>query len=169
MTTPRFQFTVFGTPAGQGNLKGTRSGKLRHANGDELMEWRGKVRQAAIDFTGAHEFVRLLIEDGTRLELRCDDCGVPRSKHAEMLGAVRLEAVLTVQRPKTVRQDWPITRRTSDWDHYARALGDALTGLIWLDDSQICDGRAIVTYPANHPDSLHAPGVVIKIWPIGTA
>ncbi|MEV1245148.1 RusA family crossover junction endodeoxyribonuclease [Nonomuraea sp. NPDC049750] len=159
MTAPRIQFTVYGDPAGQGNLKGTRHGKLRHANGDELLAWRGKVRQAAIDHTDAHEW---------RGEKKgpCRECGYYRTQHAQILGPVRLEAVLTVVKPKSVRTEWPISRGTSDWDHYARAIGDALTGIAYADDSQVIDGRAIVTYPHIHPDALHVPGAVIKLWPI---
>jgi Holliday junction resolvase RusA-like endonuclease len=157
MTAPRFQFTVYGVPAGQGNLRGTRHGKLRHANGDELKEWRGKVRQAAIDNTGAHEWE-------AAGKNPCIWCGVAKKVHGELLGPVRLEAVVTVERPKSVTGRWPITRGSSDWDHYARAIGDALTGVVYADDSQVIDGRAIVTFPVIHPDALHQPGVLIRIW-----
>ncbi|MEV0616121.1 RusA family crossover junction endodeoxyribonuclease [Nonomuraea sp. NPDC050404] len=159
MTAPRFQFTVYGVPAGQGNLKGTRHGKLRHANGDELAEWRGKVRQAAVLATGVHERQPFGTQD-------CVLCDQPAKVHAALLGPVRLEAVVTVARPKTVTARWPITRSTSDYDHYARALGDALIGVAYADDSQICDGRAITTYPHIHPDALDEPGVLIRIWPM---
>ncbi|MDX3109693.1 RusA family crossover junction endodeoxyribonuclease [Nonomuraea angiospora] len=159
MTAPRFQFSVLGTPAGQGNLSGTRHGKLRHANGDELKVWRGKVRQAAVLHIGVHERQPF----GKQACVLCDQ---PAKVHAAMLGPVRLEAVVTVERPKTVTARWPITRGSSDWDHYARALGDALTGVAYVDDSQVIDGRAIVTYPNVHPDALAEPGAVIKIWPI---
>lgn len=159
MTAPRFQFSVLGTPAGQGNLHGTRHGKLRHANGDELMAWRAKVRQAAVLAIGVHDRQPF----GNR---QCVLCQVPVKEHAALLGPVRLEAVVTVARPKTVAAAWPITRGSSDWDHYARAIGDALTGVAYVDDSQVVDGRAIVTYPDVHPDALAQPGAVIKISPI---
>lgn len=164
MTVPLFRFTVYGTPAGQGNLKTGRHGKSYHANDAELREWRSKVRQAAVEHAGAHE--RMQYGAGGR---ECAACDRLAKAHAELLGPVRLEAVLTVPRPKSVRADWPIKRSASDWDHYARAIGDALTGVIYQDDSQIVDGRAITTYPLVHPDALHKPGAVIKIWPIGAA
>lgn len=159
MTAPRFLFTVYGTPAGQGNLKTGRHGKSYHANDAELREWRGKVRQAAIDHTGAHEW-----EAAGRNP--CIWCGTPKKTHGELIGPVRLEAVVTVDRPPSAPKSrlWPITRGSSDWDHYARAIGDALTGVIYPDDSQVIDGRAIVTYPAIHPNALHRPGVLIRIW-----
>lgn len=159
MTAPRFTFTVYGDPAGQGNLKGTQHGKLRHANGDELLAWRSKVRQAARGHVGGHDRQPFGNQE-------CVLCDRPAAAHAALLGPVRLEAVVTVARPKTVRTEWPISRGTSDWDHYARALGDALTGVAYADDSQICDGRVVVTYPAVHPDALNEPGAVIKLWPV---
>ncbi|MGP4092993.1 RusA family crossover junction endodeoxyribonuclease [Nonomuraea sp. KM90] len=159
MTAPHFTFTVYGTPAGQGNLKGTRHGKLRHANGAELAEWRGKVRQAAVLATGQHERQPFGSQE-------CVLCDRPAKVHAALLGPVRLEAVVTVARPKSVSAAWPITRSSSDWDHFARAIGDALTGVAYADDSQVCDGRAITTYPRIHSDALDQPGAVIKIWPI---
>lgn len=165
MTVPRFRFTVFGTPAGQGNLKTGRSGKSYHANDAELREWRGKVRQAAIDHTGAHEW-RAPSREDRRLATPCADCGTYRKVHGELLGPVRLEAVLTVARPPSVpaSRRWPITRGSSDWDHYARALGDAMSGVIYVDDSQVCDAHVVVSYPVVHPDALHRPGVLIRIW-----
>lgn len=160
MTAPRFQFSVLGIPAGQGNLSGTRHGKLRHANGDELYTWRAKVRQAAIDHVGGHEW------RGEKPKAPCLDCGVRQQLHAELMGVVRLEAIITVPKPASVESNWPITRSSSDWDHYARAIGDSLTGVIFRDDSQVIDGAAIKTFPGVHPHSLGSPGAVVRVWSI---
>lgn len=158
---PLFQFSVYGVPAGQGNLKGSRHGKLRHANGDELKAWRAKVRQAAVLAIGNHQRQPF----GNRACVLCDR---PAKAHGALQGAVRLEAVVTVARPPSVPESrrWPITRGTSDWDHFARAVGDALTGVAYPDDSAVIDGRAIVTYPLIHPDALDQPGALIKIWEV---
>lgn len=157
MTAPRIQFTVHGRPAGQGNLKTGRHGKSYHANDAELQAWRSKVRQAARGQVGGHDWQPFGNQE-------CVLCSRPTAAHAALLGPVRLEAVVTVARPRSVRAEWPISRGTSDWDHYARALGDALTGVAYHDDSQICDGRLVVTYPQIHPDALDEPGVLIRIW-----
>lgn len=157
MSAPLLILTVHGVPAGQGNLKGTASGKLRHANSGELKAWREKIRAAALDALGSHEWT------GTGKQ-PCVLCGLVPKDHAEILGPVRLEAVVTVARPKTARSDWPITRSSSDWDHYGRAIGDALTGVAYADDSQVVDGRVITTYPYVHPSALGEPGAVIRIW-----
>lgn len=163
MTTPLLDLTVHGTPAGQGNLRTGRHGRAYHANGPELRAWRSKIRAAALDQLGRHEFTPVLAGSRT-----CLICGTPRNRHGELLGPVRLEAVITVPRPATVRARWPVTRSTSDWDHYGRAISDALTGVAYVDDSQVIDGRAIVTYPRIHPDALDQPGARIRIWPVET-
>lgn len=158
MTAPQIILTVYGVPAGQGNLKGTASGKLRHANGAELHDWRERIRGAALDVLGRHDWV------GVGRTAPCLQCGVVRTRHAELLGPVRLEAIVTVARPPSVKANWPITRSSSDWDHYGRAIGDALTGVAYADDSQVVDGRVITTYPYVHPSALGEPGAVIRIW-----
>ncbi|RYZ80693.1 MAG: RusA family crossover junction endodeoxyribonuclease, partial [Proteobacteria bacterium] len=45
-------------------------------------------------------------------------------------------------RPKSDRKSvWPAKK--PDWDNYAKAIGDALTGILWVDDGRIVDGRVI--------------------------
>lgn len=36
-----------------------------------------------------------------------------------------------------------------DWDNYGK-ITDALNGVVWMDDSQVCDGRVIKRY-SEHP------------------
>jgi Holliday junction resolvase RusA-like endonuclease len=156
---PLYEFSVYGVPAGQGNLKTGSHGKSYHENGTELRAWRAKVRQAAVLAIGNHERQPF----GNRACVLCDR---PAKAHGALQGPVRLEAIVTVARPKSVTARWPITRSTSDHDHYARAIGDALTGVAYADDSQVIDGRAIVTYPLIHPDALDQPGALIKIWEV---
>ncbi len=33
-----------------------------------------------------------------------------------------------------------------DWDNYAKAIGDALQGILWTEDSRIADGRVLKLY-----------------------
>lgn len=159
MTAPQIVIIVRGEPAGQGNLRTGRHGKAYHANSRELGDWRGRVRGAALDILGRHEYA-----DAGRA---CADCGTPARVHAELLGPVRLEAVVTVARLASARSDWPVTRSSSDWDHYGRAISDALTGVVYADDSQVVDGRVIVSYPHVHELALPEPGAVIRIWEVG--
>ena len=161
MTAPLLILTVHGTPAGQGALRTGRHGKAYHANGTKLRDWRERIRAAALDALNRHEHA-----GGPAASRTCLLCGTPRDRHAELLGPVRLEAVVTVPRPTTVRRAWPITRSSADWDHYGRAIGDALTGVVYADDSQVVEGRVIVTYPHVHEHALGEPGAVIRVWPI---
>lgn len=162
MTAPPLILTVRGTPAGQGNLKTGSHGKSYHANGAELRAWREKIRVVALDVLGRHDFA-----GGPGRSRTCVICRTAKARHGALLGPIRLEAVVTVAKPTSVTAEWPITRGSSDWDHYARAIGDALTGVVWADDSQIVDGRAIVSYPYVHEFALGEPGAVIRIWQVG--
>lgn len=40
----------------------------------------------------------------------------------------------------------PAPRKAPDWDKLARSVGDALNGVVWRDDSQVCDGRVTKRY-----------------------
>lgn len=122
---------------------------------------RAAVRAAALDQLARHEFAA-----GPASSRTCLICGVSRREHGELLGPVRLEAVITVPRPASACSRWPITRSSSDWDHYGRAISDALAGVVYADDSQVVDGRAIVTYPHVHPDALEVPGARIRVWEV---
>jgi len=52
-------------------------------------------------------------------------------------GAVGVEVTFRVRRPKTVKRDFPTV--APDLDKYVRGLLDALTGICYLDDSQVID------------------------------
>lgn len=154
----RVVFTAFGDPAGQGNLSRGRHGKAYHSNGTELEGWRTLVRGAAARATGYHGLVVLGKKGRT-----CVHCRADRIEHGLFLGAVRLDAVVAIARPPSVRRPYPTSRRHSDWDHHARALGDALTGLMYPDDSQIVDGRVRQLYVGHPSCSLPRPGALITI------
>jgi hypothetical protein len=160
VTAPLLIITVYGDPAGQGNLRTGKHGKAYHANAAELLPWRERIRGAALDVTGRHDWAG-------EPKSPCVVCGVARKAHAVLLGPVRLEAVVTVVKPKSAG-NWPVTRGSSDWDHHGRAISDALTGVVFADDSQVTDGRVIKTYPYVHQHALGRPGVHIQIW-IGEA
>lgn len=147
--------TVLGVPAGQGNLKANRRGKLYHANDKELRAWRTAVRQAAIVTFGK--------PGSAAYDAIADALGAPTSYSwmPHPTGPVGLHVVITVPALKKPKP-WPVTRSSSDADHYLRAIGDALSGVAYADDSQICDARIQVAYPG--PPGLDQPGAVIRIW-----
>lgn len=57
-----------------------------------------------------------------------------------MQGAVAASITVTIKRPKSVskaKRPWPSVR--PDLDNYVKAVLDAANGIIWLDDSQVCN------------------------------
>ncbi len=52
--------------------------------------------------------------------------------------ALRLDCAFYLQRPKSAKKDrtWPTVK--PDYDKLARAATDALTGVLWADDCQVC-------------------------------
>lgn len=74
-----------------------------------------------------------------------------------LLGAVQVEYRFVLLRPKTVTRDFPTT--APDLDHYIRALGDALKGIAFTDDSLICSITSTKVYGAEE-------GVEISVSPL---
>ena len=74
-----------------------------------------------------------------------------------LAGPVKLELVFVLVRPKTSKREFPYV--VPDLDHYIRAVGDALKGIAFIDDSQICQILASKVYG-------EFPGVEITIGPL---
>lgn len=154
---------VPGEPIGQGAISHNRKGQGYHSNSDKLLPWRDLVRGLALRETGRHDFY-----GPKRKAVTCRICRVPYGRHALFLGAVALDVEATIPRPASVSAEerpLPITR-PGDWDHLGRAIGDALTGVVFVDDSQIVDGRCAKTYPRGSSFALDQPGAVIRVWEI---
>ena len=73
-------------------------------------------------------------------------------------GPMGIEVTFRVRRPKTVKRDYPSV--APDLDKYIRACLDALTGICYIDDSQIVQISSRKVYSDT-------PGADIKIFPIG--
>jgi len=71
-------------------------------------------------------------------------------------GPVIVTTEFRVVRPKSVKRAMPTIK--PDLDHYIRSVGDALTGVIWDDDSQIVEIRARKVYSPS-------PGATITVTP----
>ena len=69
-------------------------------------------------------------------------------------GAIGIEISFRVKRPKTVKRDFPTV--APDLDKYIRGVLDALTGIAYIDDSQVIDIKAKKVY-------FETPGADIKI------
>lgn len=136
----RVTVIVAGVPVGQGSMKAfVVAGKARitHSNGSRMTTWR-------------HSIV-----DATHRQLG--------EEFPLVTGPVSLSAAFRLPRPKSLpkrKRTWPIGKRSGDLDHYVRALGDALTGVVIDDDAQIVHLRDVTKDFAN-PGAQ--PGVVFTI------
>lgn len=128
----RVEFTVFGLPQSQGSARAFLAGgkPVITSTNKNLGDWRR------------------LVADGAQ-------------KYAQLFdGPVSLQLRFYLPRPKSTPKKvyWPAKR--PDLDKLIRAIGDALTGIMWSDDSQICVIYAMKLYA----DEEHPPGVQIGIW-----
>ena len=124
-------FQVYGVPVTQGSARAilSRSTKrplLIQDRSVELRSWRENVASAAA-----------------------------RATKEPLRGAVSLALVFDLPAPKsrppalrTVRQveEWAYPWRRPDLDKLARAVLDALTGILFLDDAQVVDLRLMKRY-----------------------
>lgn len=124
MSWSEVRFFVPGVPQPKGNHRAgrrDRRAKVYDTN-DKLGPWERAVAAAALPW---------------------------HSLHPEILdGPVALELRFTLPRPKTVRRPWPTARSGGDLDKLIRAVGDALAGLLYADDSQVVKVTAEKTYAA---------------------
>lgn len=134
---------VSGVPVGQGNMKAYVVGgraKVTHSNGSRLATWRRSI------------------EDAVKRQL---------GEEPEMFtGPVKVSAAFRLPRPKSLpkrKRVWPIGQRSGDLDHYQRAIGDALTGVLLEDDARIVHWKDVTKDYAN-PGCQ--PGVVFTIWEV---
>lgn len=114
-------FEVSGVATAQGSMKGfvvkTRKGLRAALTSDNpnLHDWRLMVGWEA----------RRALQD------------LPAAERGLVLGAVRLTAVFTLPRPKSLPKR-PLRHQTRpDLDKLTRAICDALTGVVWKDDGQV--------------------------------
>jgi len=162
--TPDLDFTVHGTPAGQGQVSFLGRGRPAiHTNQKTLKPWRQAIIDAALKATGRHQY----IEWGALSE--CAVCRTPKREHALLVGVpVAADITLTVPKPKSApktRRTWPITRFSTDIDHHARAVLDSLSAAgVFGDDSQVVELTIRKVYPGEHPQALDGPGAHIRIW-----
>jgi Holliday junction resolvase RusA-like endonuclease len=106
------------------------NGHILHSQGSALAVWRSTIALSA-RFAGA--------------------------KPVE--GAIGIEIIFRVRRPKTVKRTFPTV--APDLDKYIRGVLDALTGVGFQDDSQVIDIKAQKVYSDT-------PGADIKIYSLDT-
>ncbi len=112
-------FFVPGVPVTQGS-KTLKGRYMAEASGPRLKAWRTAVGWAARQ---AH-----------------------RGPPAPLSTPLAVTLNFTFQRPAKPSRGYPCTSGGQDIEKLVRAVHDALTGIVWTDDSQCVDIRAIKTY-----------------------
>lgn len=134
------KFFVAGNPVTQGSMrafmpKGAKFPVVTHEKGPELKQWRAMVAGAAFDAFG-----------------------VDNIHH----GPLRVSVVFYLQRPQShygrhgllpSAPAYPIKK--PDLDKLERAIGDALKGVIYVDDSQVIDWHVVKRFGER-------PGAMIR-------
>jgi crossover junction endodeoxyribonuclease RusA len=130
MSGSSVRFTVHGQPVPQGSKSAIRVGArtvVVEGNRAKLRPWRAQIADAAAAAMNGHEL---------------------------MTGPVGVSCLLYFQRPKShyrangkLRDDAPeyVTTRP-DADKVARAIADAMTGVVYRDDSLIGEWSIVKTY-----------------------
>jgi len=113
----------------QGSMK-VINGHILHSQGSALAVWRSTVALSA-RFAGAQP----------------------------VDGAIGIEIIFRVKRPKTVKREYPTV--APDLDKYIRGVLDSLTGIGYIDDSQVIDINAKKVYSDT-------PGADIKLFAVNT-
>jgi crossover junction endodeoxyribonuclease RusA len=141
------RFAVAGLPITEGSMRPMEVGGknvpkrtiVLPVNGHELDAWRRQVAVVA----------------RTRL---------PRG-WVKLEGPVLLDCLFLLPRPpkgakgSKVATEYPIHQSSGDVDKLARAIGDALTGVVWTDDSRVVDLIVRKRYP---PDGQRI-GVAVEV------
>ena len=136
--TPVVSFTVRGIPQSQGSKRafiprGSKRAVVTESN-KKLKPWRTQVTEEASEAYS----------------------GQP------LTGPVALRCVFYFQRPAShtkAKRACPWVQTKPDWEKIARGVGDALTGIIWRDDSQV----AYAVVEKRYAEGEHLPGVEVTI------
>jgi crossover junction endodeoxyribonuclease RusA len=115
------EFTIPGEPQVKGNLRRAPSGGLYDSNRD-LGAWANRAALAGHDAMNG----RRPVDAPIRLTVRF----IFRRPKSHKTGTGNMSA-------EGKRSAYPATRSIGDLDKLERAIGDALTGVIWTDDARI--------------------------------
>lgn len=146
------KIVVYGHPAPQGSKRfmGVHGGKgVMKESSAKVKPWREDVKAAA----------------EAAIALRNLAPWEPMNEPVAMVVVFTLPAPQSL--PKR-RASYP--SKLPDLSKLVRSTEDALTSAgIWKDDARVVDCRSIKTYPVGtpgaHPDALHSPGAVIRVFP----
>ena len=147
-----------GVPEGQGRISYNKAGYGYYTNGTALKAWRATVRNAALQLYGLHEWAGMK-------KLPCRTCGIPKLSHAVYPYQPIKVDIVCVFPPiaSAPGRLYPTKRSASDWDHLGRAIGDALSGVLYVADAQVVAGRVRALYTTHPAAPLGDPGALIWV------
>ena len=118
----RLAFTVYGVAQPKGNMR--------------AIHLRGMKFPIVTDSNRNAKSWSQLVAEGANRAL----AELPADQRAILDGPVRLTVAFYLPRPKKYKRGVPAAHLTApDWDKLARAIGDALTQVVYRDDSQIVE------------------------------
>lgn len=132
----KLNFDVRGTPVTQGSTRAFVAGKraiITHDKRKPLMDWRADIAHAAQEAADGDFVPR----------------GVPVTVHA----------IFRLQRPKSAPKRVLSPTTKPDGDKLARSLFDALTGVLFADDSQVVKFSVEKRYARDD----ESPGAVVWV------
>jgi Holliday junction resolvase RusA-like endonuclease len=147
---------VLGIPEAQGSMvaflgRHDKRPHVKPVNEARLKRWRKKVRGEAEHAMAYHDQITGPVK--VQLVFAFD-------RPASHYGTGRNAALLRANAPA-----FPDNRATKDIDKLERALFDALSGVVFADDSQVCDVRARKVWAGESEHAPASPGVRIQVQP----
>ena len=134
------EFRVAGRPAPQGSKSYLGKGRFKEQS-PHVAAWRNDVRNAAVNRCGEALIAGPVMTQIAFLMLR------PKNHY------------VSSNRDRPLRADAPFWHTsTPDRDKLERATNDALTGVIWIDDSQVAATLSQKFYVGEHE------GAIIRVY-----
>ena len=139
----RIIFTVFGKPAQMGSkkaffVKNLNRSVITDVNSKRKKEWTGSVAQAAAQVMKGRELLSGAIKLTVHFHFQ---------RPGSHFGTGKNKSVLKSSAPRRHTQ-------TPDLDKLIRCLGDALTGIVYRDDRQICEVQALRCWTTSQEQAL---------------
>jgi crossover junction endodeoxyribonuclease RusA len=117
------QFTVYGTPEAQGSTRAfmVKGRPIVTTTNKKTKPWRQEVARTAAATPG----------------MKC---------WSRKDGGVNMTVVFMLARPGSLAKKYTVQNKRPDIDKLARAVLDALTGIAYEDDSQVCGLNLVKAY-----------------------
>lgn len=156
---PAAAFGVYGIPAPQGSKNG-RAIARKGADGKKVYTGKVAMQESSKKVKPWRQAVAAIAREHAPRHL--------------LIGPIVADMVFTLPRPARFPKNKPWDTRwlhgrpttTPDLSKLARSTEDALTGILWHDDSHVVAYRRLekVYVGSTDPDALTSPGAVVRVW-----